>query len=143
MIIPILLIALLAQATPKKCAKGEYLTVDGRCLHDQTGESHPAGDGCNTITCMDPACHFESVTALYCAHPDDPASVPAVAGEGAILTPTEPSITPGILSGETLHMEAPKIPTIRCVKALEGVLIERDGVIYVCSAKKPKKRGLK
>ncbi len=63
-----------AQTKPKECAKGAYLSVDGRCLHDQSGESHPAGDGCNSATCVDSACHSQIATAIACAHGDDPAS---------------------------------------------------------------------
>jgi hypothetical protein len=55
------------------CGMGQYLSIDGRCLHDQTGERHPAGDGCNTITCMDPACRYGATTAVVCLHGDDPA----------------------------------------------------------------------
>ena len=59
----------------KQCAKGEYLSQDGRCLHDQTGEHRPAGDGCNGCTCSDPACHSMVCTAMGCGHGDDPALV--------------------------------------------------------------------
>jgi hypothetical protein len=63
----------LSAQTPKTCDKGEYLTQDGRCLHDRTGEHMPAGDGCNTMTCMSPSCRETSETAMYCSHGDDPA----------------------------------------------------------------------
>ena len=62
-------------APPKDCAKGEYRSMDGRCLHDQTGESRPSGDGCNSITCADPACRWAISTAMGCVHGDDPAPV--------------------------------------------------------------------
>jgi hypothetical protein len=58
-----------------QCKLGEYLSIDGRCLHNQKGEVHPAGDGCNSATCMDAACHFQSQTAMACIHGDDPAFV--------------------------------------------------------------------
>ena len=59
---------------PKQCAKGEYLSQDGRCLHDQTGKTFKVD--CNTGTCMDPACRHSSVTLLGCIHGDDPAITP-------------------------------------------------------------------
>ena len=59
-------------ALPTKCSKGEYLSMDGRCLHDQTGESHPSGDGCNYMTCTDPACHYGVAASMDCLHGDDP-----------------------------------------------------------------------
>lgn len=57
------------------CKPGEYLSVDGRCLHDQTGEGHPAGDNCNSCSCMDAACHQEACTAMACLRGDDPAPI--------------------------------------------------------------------
>jgi hypothetical protein len=71
------------------CKKGEYLTVNGRCLHDQTGESHTAGDGCNTSRCMDPACRMITTTSMYCSHGDDPA---------ILAVPVEPR-APEIVAG--------------------------------------------
>jgi hypothetical protein len=57
----------------QSCNQGEYLSIDGRCLHDQTGKSHPSGDGRNLIICQDPACHQTSITLAYRLKPDDPA----------------------------------------------------------------------
>jgi hypothetical protein len=62
-----------AQEPPAKCVKGQYLTQDGRCLRDRTGETMTAGDGCNTITCTSPNCRQMTETAMYCGHGDDPA----------------------------------------------------------------------
>lgn len=68
------------------CQNGAYLSIDGRCLHDRTGESTPSGDGCNSSTCSDPACHYQVSTAMACLRGDDPdllthPTVPA--GEGS------------------------------------------------------------
>lgn len=71
----VFLFATMAVAQPT-CKKGEYRSMDGRCLHDQTGEHHPAGDGCNTLTCMDAACRYQSETLMSCSHGDDPALIP-------------------------------------------------------------------
>jgi hypothetical protein len=114
---------------PPDCKKGEYRSMDGRCLHDQTGESHPYGDGCNTATCHDPACRFMSVTAMYCSHGDDPAPPPAV-----------PYIGPPITSG---HIDSAitvpfavattgdnPFPTMKCPKHLEHTLLIHDGRLY-------------
>jgi hypothetical protein len=60
---------------PKDCPKGEYRSMDGRCLYDQTGEVHPTGDGCNSSTCADPSCRLSISTAMACVHGDDPAPV--------------------------------------------------------------------
>jgi hypothetical protein len=86
----ILLLALLAcpLASQTLCPKGDYLSQDGRCLHDQTGESHPVGDGCNTATCMDAACHFTTQTTLYCTQGDEPLS--PFGGSVPQLVPTQP-----------------------------------------------------
>ena len=79
----------LGQTAPNPCGKGDYRSIDGRCLHDQTGEHHPAGDGCNVATCMDPACHSQSVTAMACLHGDDPVTSIVPGGEnGATQTTT-------------------------------------------------------
>jgi hypothetical protein len=61
--------------TPPKCITGEYLTVDGRCLHDRTGEGFKALDGCNWCTCMDANCRVSSCTLMARLHGDDPASI--------------------------------------------------------------------
>jgi hypothetical protein len=57
------------------CKKDEYRSLDGRCLHNQTGEQHPAGDGCNVSTCMDDSCRMSITTAMACVHGDDPATL--------------------------------------------------------------------
>lgn len=41
---------------PPKCKKGEYLSFDGRCLHDQTGETHLSEDGHHVSTCLNNSC---------------------------------------------------------------------------------------
>ena len=64
-----------AQPMSAACKPGEYLSVDGRCLHDQTGEGHPAADNCNSCSCMDAACHQEACTAMACLRGDDPAPI--------------------------------------------------------------------
>lgn len=126
------------------CAKGEYLARNGQCLHDQTGESHPAGDGCNTTTCMDPACRWGNTTLMACSHPDDPADlapvyVPAIEkwkiGDGNI-TGSSAIISSGSLS-------APKPPPTYCGKHMIGVMIYRDGALYECVGKSTWKRAKK
>jgi hypothetical protein len=81
------------QITPL-CEKGQYLTIDGRCLHDQTGESHPAGDGCNFVTCLDQNCRWTSVTLMSCSRPDDPApNSTSGAPDYTTLLPSTPGIS--------------------------------------------------
>lgn len=48
------------EETKDKC-KGDW-------IEDQTGKSMPAGDGCNTVTCMNAACNYSSSTAMGCAY---------------------------------------------------------------------------
>jgi len=94
MITTLLLLAAMGQAVPKHCAKGEYLSIDGRCLHDRTGEAYPAGDGCNIATCLDPACHNSFSTAMTCSHPDDPAPLLSPSGSGSVTDGMGVSVVP-------------------------------------------------
>ena len=112
-----LALAATAQTAPKQCTKGEFLTVDGRCQQDRTGESSPAGDGCNTMTCMDPSCRSTIVTALFCMHGDGQAS---------------------LTSGSTAYSLLPELPKIKCTKKLEGTITIRNGIPYQCVRKTPK-----
>jgi hypothetical protein len=114
-----LALAATAQTVPKPCAKGEYLTVDGRCLHDRTGESSPAGDGCNTMTCWDPSCRSTSVTALYCRNMN---IAPLDGTRSEIIT-----MLPGFA-----------LPKIKCSRKLEGTTKIRKGITYQCVRKIPK-----
>jgi len=50
-----------------RCQSGEYVSSDGRCLPDQTGDRYVVGDGCNIATCLDQACQNTSVTTIGCS----------------------------------------------------------------------------
>lgn len=77
----IALVALMAIVTmassqqPKSCQPGEYRTMAGECHKDLTGETSKAPDGCNILTCSDPACYYQISTADVCLKAaDDPVS---------------------------------------------------------------------
>ena len=129
-------ISLMAQEG-KKCDKGQYLTVDGRCLHDRTGESFK--DDCNTVTCMDANCRIMSETALACGHADDPAPTKALT-----LGPSTMGSLPYSSSGSTSYLSIftpPQYPKIWCGKHLIGfLLVKPDGKYYECAAKKHQKK---
>jgi hypothetical protein len=110
-----------SQTVPKTCDKGQYLTEDGRCLKDRTGESMPAGDGCNTATCMSPNCRQMAVTAMYCGRGDDPAtpapekSLPSIVGGitftgGLTLSTSSGSIIPGAVEFMAMPSSEPSCP---------------------------------
>lgn len=50
-----------------RCPAGLYLTSDGQCVGDQTGDQYPAQDGCNVVTCLDARCQNTSVTSYMCS----------------------------------------------------------------------------
>ena len=71
----LVLIALLLAASAHycqaqaRCQSGEYVSADGRCLPDQTGDRYVVGDGCNIATCLDQACQNTAVTTVACTNP--------------------------------------------------------------------------
>ena len=106
-------LALPLAAQTAQCDKGEYRSVDGRCLHDQTGESHPSGDGCNSDTCMDAACRNVTRTAMYCVHGDDPAYASPATG---ILSGVAAPVTSGSVIGFSSTGQVQSYPDMEAVK---------------------------
>ena len=120
------------------CKKGEYLARNGQCLHDRTGESSPAGDGCNTTTCMDPSCRLATTTLMACLHGDDPADLapirtPYVSDGGGAITGTAITFTSSTLS-------APPLPKTYCGKNLIGAAIYKKDKLYECVSKRDAKK---
>ena len=104
--------------SPASCKPDEYLSNDGRCLHDYTGEQRPAGDGRNTVTCFDPSCHNGSTTLLGCiphgpgVFCTDPACHVVITEDSVICSPIVASPeTPAEKSADDVWRTPETLPT--------------------------------